>query len=93
MSVLQNAKSLAKKVVDRFIPPVISQVDLTTQQGVGIAIQAREGNVVGVRLVIPQVNTTYTAFLTMNEARLVSDYLQESIKQCDQHLKRSEVKQ
>jgi hypothetical protein len=84
MSFTQNIKSMASAVTRFFVPPVLWQRDIKTEQGVGISVQARESHVIGIRMVVPQIETDYTVLLSIDEAQKISKYLADAITQFEQ---------
>jgi hypothetical protein len=83
MGLTQNIKSMASAAARLFVSPVFWQRDIKTEQGIAISIQARESNVIGIRTVVPGMETNYTVLLTVDEAQKISNYLADAITQSE----------
>jgi hypothetical protein len=78
MGPIQKAKSLASMAARYFAPTVVWQRDLKAKYGVSFSVQTRERSIVGLRLLVPNLDLNYTALLTAEEALNLSRYLAEA---------------
>jgi hypothetical protein len=90
MSLVKNTKSAASAIAKFFAPSVFWQRDLTTQQQASVSVQAR---VLGLRVVVPSIESNCTTQLTIDEATQLSKLLTEAVAQCDQSMAKLEAKQ